>query len=174
MHAFVDETKGNGLIMVSVLAAPDTLPRTRGELCRLRAKGQHRIHFSKEGPPRRRLISSALVKMDLHANVYDARGIRDPVLARQRALEELITDLAGAHSRRLVIEQDESLVASDRAVLYEAVRKHDLHWDFTYVHMKPHQEPLLWAADALAWCLGRGATWAEQVSPLINSTRNVR
>ncbi len=39
----------------------------------------------------------------------------------------------------------------DRRVIAEAVRRCDHHDEFVYDHRPPHTEPLLWAADGLAW-----------------------
>jgi hypothetical protein len=37
----------------------------------------------------------------------------------------------------------------------------------TYEHVLPHEEPLLWLADAVAWCYGAGPRWRPRVeSPI--------
>ncbi|GAA4171023.1 hypothetical protein [Gryllotalpicola koreensis] len=34
-------------------------------------------------------------------------------------------------------------------------------------HLHAADEPLLWASDAIAWCLQRGAAWEARVRPMI-------
>jgi hypothetical protein len=36
-----------------------------------------------------------------------------------------------------------------------------------YEHLKPHEEPLLWVPDAVAWCYGNGGDWRRRVAPLV-------
>ncbi len=53
----------------------------------------------------------------------------------------------------------------------------DLHSSTEYEHAQcciccnktqKHEEPLLWVADAIAWCIQRGQPWANLVVDLID------
>lgn len=173
MHAFVDETKQNGLLIVSTLAEVRHIQQARKVLQAQRAKGQNRIHFKKEDDSRRRAICSALCTLEVQVRVYDATSIRNAVEARTSCLTALVEDLAAVGGRRLTIEQDDSLVASDRRTLYSAVRKFDIADALTYDHMRPNQEPLLWVSDAVAWCVAKGGDWRRRVDPLITTVRKL-
>jgi len=67
-------------------------------------------------------------------------------------LRAVVQDLAAAGGQRLVLEQDDSLTHSDQAVFYSAVRDAGASERLTYHHLPARSEPLLWVADAAAWC----------------------
>jgi hypothetical protein len=81
-----------------------------------------------------------------------------------------VQDLAAANGQRLVLEQDDSLVRSDQAVLYAAVRDVGASQRLTYEHVPARSEPLLWVADAAAWCWSRGGIWLGRLQPIIRHT----
>jgi len=72
-----------------------------------------------------------------------------------------------------VLEQDDSLVRSDQAVLYAAVRDASASGTLTYEHVPARTEPLLWVADAAAWCSSRGAPWPGRLQPIIRYSRTL-
>lgn len=37
----------------------------------------------------------------------------------------------------------------------------------TYEHMRPHEEPILWVSDAVAWAYGAGGDWRRRVTPAV-------
>ncbi|WP_039824879.1 hypothetical protein [Nocardia testacea] len=173
MRAFVDETKQNGLLVVSTVAEARHLKKARQELQEKRAKGQRRIHFTKESDPRRRSICSTLCELEVTVTVYDATRIKSAVEARAACLTAAVEDLAEVGAQRITIEQDDSLVASDRRVLYTAVRKFDVADTLVYEHLQPHMEPLLWVSDAVAWCVMKGGEWRPRVDPIITDVRKL-
>ncbi len=72
-----------------------------------------------------------------------------------------------------MLEQDDSLVRSDQAVLYAAVRDASASRTLTYEHVPARAEPLLWVADAAAWCWSRGAPWPGRLQPIIRHSRTL-
>ena len=71
---------------------------------------------------------------------------------------------------RLIIESREGRDELDRQVLVGQLRgRADA---FLYDHMPPHGDPLLWIADAIAWCSSAAGTWQERIEP-ITSTEDV-
>lgn len=48
VHAYVDETKGRGLVVVAAIAHVRDLQPSRKALVALRLRGQERIHFKSE------------------------------------------------------------------------------------------------------------------------------
>ena len=71
-HAFVDETKAHGLVVVAAVLAPRDLAPARAVMRRLCLPGQARVHFAKERPARRRQIADALAATGARVDVYDA------------------------------------------------------------------------------------------------------
>lgn len=63
---------------------------------------------------------------------------------------------------------------ADKRVLFRDVKRHGVSGTLTYVHESPHQEPLLWIADAVAWSYTRGGDWKRRIQPLIATTRILR
>lgn len=172
-HAFFDESKRHGLLVAAAVVQPCDLAPARTALRRLCLPGQSRLHFTKERDDRRRQILAALVELDVVIDLYDATGIRDQQTARAACLRALVEDLAAAGAHRLVLEQDDSLVRSDQAVLYTAVRAAGAQDQLTYEHVPARSEPLLWIADAAAWCCSRGTPWPDRLQPIIRQIRTL-
>src|SRR5690606_24416162 len=122
-------------MVVAAVADPSSLEHARRTLAGLRMKGQERIHFKSERDSRRRAICSALVTLNVQVRVYHAAGLT-PRLGRPRCLETLVGDLAELPVSRLVLEQDDSTVKSDRRVLFEAAGKHGIREQLTYHHLQ--------------------------------------
>ena len=65
---------------------------------------------------------------------------------------------------RLIIESREGRDELDRQVLVGQLRgRSDA---FLYDHMPPHGDPLLWIADALAWCSSAAGTSRERIEAI--------
>jgi len=163
-HAFVDESKRHGLLVAAAVVQPRDLAPARTALRRLCLPGQSRLHFTKERDDRRRQILTAILSLGVVVDLYDA-GICNQQQARAACLRAVVQDLAAAGAQRLVLEQDDSLVRSDQAVLYAAVRDASASDRLTYEHVPARTEPLLWVADAAAWCWSRGAPCPTGCSP---------
>lgn len=167
VHGFVDESKHRGYYMAAAVFVPHRLASARRDLRALRLPGQQRVHFSKERSARRGEIVRAICRLDVEVRIYDASSHRDQREARTACLRQLVVDLAAAHAQRLVIEQDDSLVVADRADLWAAVRQARVTSTLTYEHLPPRSEPLLWVADAAAWCWARDAHWRARIEPIV-------
>lgn len=166
MHVFVDETKNRGyLIAAAAVLLPDVagVRRTVTELCK---PGQRRIHFTKEKDARRRQIITALAATDVRVEIYDASACHDR-LARARCLEAITEDLAGRGRVRLVLERDDSVLAHDKRVLFDHVRKTGAR-ELEYLFLRAHEECLLSIPDAVAWCWAKGGNWRTAVRPMVD------
>lgn len=161
-HVFVDESKARGYLLVAVAVDDRDVTRLRKTMRSMLLKGQSRIHFRKEQPARRRAILSALGQ-----NPLDITVIRSSLLAENEARNECFTALVtGIHwppSSRLVIEQDDSRIHADRAIVQSALQA--LAGERPRYEVTPsHSEPGLWAADAVGWAIQRGNEWAQRVA----------
>lgn len=163
MRVFVDESERRDYFLCAVLVRGPVEPvRTalRG-LCR---PGQRRIHFAKEQDARRRTVLAELGRMELTARVYCSPGsVRE---SREECIGALVADIAPAGARELTVESRESMNHLDIRVIDAALRKHGTG-ELIYRHLRPHEEPVLWAADAIAWAVGAGGDWRRRVEPLV-------
>jgi hypothetical protein len=164
VQAFVDESKRNGLVLVAAVIAEGHLAASRATMRRLRLPGQSRIHFTKEGHRRRREIAAAICRTGATVSIYDGTTLRDEGSARAACLEQIVADLDAVDCRRLVIEQDDAMLATDQVVLYRQVHKFGATLE--YVHRRPSEEPLLWIADAVAWCWTRAGE-RHRIQPVV-------
>lgn len=72
---------------------------------------------------------------------------------------------------RLVIESNQHQDERDRRVLAKELR-HTIG-TFTYEHLKPAEDPILWVADAVAWCHGAGGDWSRRLRGTIRCVQLV-
>jgi hypothetical protein len=132
--------------------------------------------MKQEQPPRRRAIVSAVVATaGIEVSTYDAaRRCPTERQARAACLSALMADLADdADEIRVVIEQDDTLIASDRKLLYRAAREAGRGDTIHYEHSTAHAEPLLALPDVLAWCWARSGDWRRRITPILTATRTV-
>jgi hypothetical protein len=153
-HIFIDESKRRDYLVVAAIVVPADLRSLRRLVTDLLLPRQRSLHMKDESAGRKKTIAEAFVSAGVEAIVYDAgRSYRTQLQARAACLHLLIDDLATAPDDTLVIiEQDESLVHSDRRLLYEAVRAVDRADSLRYDHRRRDAELLLGIPDAIAWC----------------------
>lgn len=147
---FVDESKAKGYTMVAALVVPGDATSLRRDVRSLVLPGQRRIHFTKEQPERKRLILSRLTAFGAQAQVFHCAA-KSQLLGREACLTGIVAHAAEHAHTKIVIERDESIEKADRQILFREVRRHGLGDILSYAHEVPHQEPLLWVADAIAW-----------------------
>ena len=125
--------------------------------------GQRRWHFVHERDSRRRQILDAILASgQATALIYYGKG-RDTEI-RAESFRRMVDPLIDRHVARLIIESREGRDDLDRQVLVGQLRgRRDA---FLYDHMPPHGDPLLWIADALAWCSSAGGPWQERIDPI--------
>lgn len=172
-HIFVDETKRRGYLLVASAVAPGDLDTTRRMLRGLVLPGQRRLHMKDESNSRKRSIATALVVSGVTATIYDA-GRRHQGERERRAacLTALVVDAAARDDAMLVLEQDDTLVASDRRLLYRATREAGCP-DLRYEHRRAAVEQLLALPDAIAWCWAKGGDWRRRIEPVVTDVREV-
>jgi len=167
-HIYVDETKHRDYLMVAAIVLGENLTSARAVVQELLKPGQRHLHMKDEADGRKETIAKALSAADLHATVYDAGRRRTQVLARAACLSALIDDLATSDIETLIIlDQDESLVQSDRRLLYRAVRAAGREATMRYEHRRATTEHLLGIPDAFAWCWAKGGHWRSHIRPVI-------
>lgn len=169
---FVDESKSKGYTMVAALIEPGDVDRLRRGVRSLVLPGQRRIHFTKEQLGRKRLILSRLTSLGIQAQVFHC-ATKIPTSGRDACLTGIVSHAAQSLDTKIVIERDESIEKADRQILYREVRRHNLDGLLNYAFESPHQEPLLWVADAIAWSYTKGGDWKKRAKPLISGITSV-
>ncbi|MCX6395380.1 MAG: hypothetical protein NTV23_02720 [Propionibacteriales bacterium] len=167
IHAFVDENKVRGFLLVAALVKAGDLAGCRSAMQNLLLPGQRRIHFTKESSSRQRLVRDVVRRLPVEAWMYQAPRSMPEREARALALDALVRDLATVGAHRMVIEQDESVARHDKEVIYQSVRSAGSADHLVYEHLLPHQEPLLWIPDAIAWCWAKAGPWRRSVAALV-------
>lgn len=166
---YVDESKSKGYTMVAAVIAPGGADALKRDLRKLVLPGQSRIHFTKESEARRRLILSRLDGMGIRAQVFHC-ATKDPRVGRELCLSGLVAYAAEHSHDRIVIERDESIMKTDRQVLFREVKRHGLAGALSYEFEVPQADPLLWPADAIAWSYAKGGDWKRRAGALIENT----
>ncbi len=164
---FVDESKSNGFLLAAACYFSRDLDAARKSLRDLLLPGQQRLHFNHEGDVRRRTILATLIRDGAEAVIVQAPRRSTAAEQRRACLEGVLEHAAKLHVTRLHIEQDDSVLAFDKKVVFEAVRALGLDQSFSYGWLRPRQEPLLWAADGFAWAWGRGGQWRSLVADAV-------
>lgn len=159
LHAFVDESVVSTYIVAVALVPAERVAECRRVVRALLRGGQKRLHFSHESDRRRREILTGIERLGVEHRVYTTKKGRN---ARDVCLERLVPDLSAAGVRRLVIERDDSLVTTERRLLFQLCR--DLERDLVYTHLRAKEDLLLCAPDAIAWCWSRGGEWRARVA----------
>lgn len=166
-QAFVDESGRGSSYHVCVVVIGngdvDALRRLVRSFC---LPGQRRWHFVHERDSRRRQIIDALVASgQVTALIYRGKG-RDGEI-RAESFRRMVQPLLDRGVTRLIIESREGRDELDRQVLIGQLRgRADA---LLYDHMPPHGDPLLWIADALAWCSSAEGTWQARIEAISTS-----
>ncbi|RJT76901.1 hypothetical protein D6T63_15625 [Arthrobacter cheniae] len=170
-HVFVDESKAGRYYIAAAVISPADVVATRSAIKSLRHKGSSAVHFKSERDAVRKAFLRGAALTGVKTVVYIVDGKPDKV-ARPACLEALIQDLCEAEAERFVLEQDDSLAATDRRIIHAELKAHG-NTELEYRHMRRTEEPLLWVGDAVAWCFQKGGSWRAEVEPLIGEVRRL-
>ncbi|MDU0294560.1 hypothetical protein [Saccharothrix longispora] len=167
-HAFLDESRrGPTYLVAVVIALPRDLDRTRTALRAKVKPGQRRLHFKKESDARRGEIVALLRDLGVRARVWLCEHPNDQV-ARQACLMAAGRHMLDISAARLVLESCAHQDVLDRHTL-AVLKKKIFHLD--HEHFRPHEDPMLWASDAIAWCYGAGGEWRRRVACLLEDVQ---
>lgn len=168
----MDESKSGRYILAVAVVERSDVSRLRAEVRSLVLPGQSRIHFTKERDQRKRKILSCLIDLGIQAHVFESFE-KSETLARKSCLSALVSFAAQGRHSKIVLERDESIVQSDRRILYQESRLISPTEWLTYELEVPRKEPLLWLADVIAWSYAKGGDWQRRVNPLISGVTKV-
>lgn len=110
--------------------------------------------------------SSRACALEVRVEVWVVRQLPDKE-ARPLTLGALVDAAARAGVGQVVIERDASLESADRRLIAQVLRRRGVA--FEYRHAAPHEHPLLWVSDAVAWCYSNGGDWIRRAEPIVGS-----
>ena len=128
--------------------------------------GQRSIHFVKEAESRRRKLIKEITDLGFSGIRFEAKE-KNQKLARELCIKEIVRFADKNEIRNLAFERDESAVANDEKWLKEEIRETQGIDRLGFVHLNRFEEPLLWVADAIAWCDARGGDWEKRINSSI-------
>lgn len=166
-RVYVDESKARGYYVVATATASGDLRVSERALRDLLKPGQRRIHFKSESDRRRRQILSSMCALDVRVSVWIVKRRSDKE-ARPLSLGALVAEAVESGAALLIIERDESLERADRRLIAEVIRRAGSP-ELQYRHVAPHEHPLLWVSDAVAWCYSNGGDWIRRVDTIVES-----
>ncbi len=112
-------------------------------------------------------ILSRMCALDVRVAVWVVKQLPDKE-ARPLSLGALVEEAARAGVSQLIIERDESLERADRRLIADVLRREGGS-ELLYRHVAPHEHPLLWVSDAVAWCYSNGGDWIRRVEPIVEA-----
>lgn len=171
-HWFIDETSSSVFVVVAATVLPGDVTSLRRAMRSLLRPGQRCLHFTKESDPVRRSALAVVTSGPVSVRIYRAdRKVSMPG-AREACLRAVARDALVLRPQRIVIERDESVQAADERWLREELGpRHNR--DTEFCHLAKHEEPMLWTADAIAWCIQRGQPWTGLIADLDTTTTTV-
>lgn len=160
MIAYIDESKAKNYLLVMNLVLPSEQTYLRRALSAQLLAGQRSFHFTKESNRRRTQLVRHLLGLNFRVVVFSIKGVSNTE-SRKPLIVEACKNIRKFEISNLVFELDQSCYQNDMKLLNEI--RPEVSWD----HRERHQEPLLWVADAVAWCVNRGGEWERMVRPMI-------
>jgi hypothetical protein len=160
---FIDECKQVPFLLVGFVSSNFEQHPMRKRLRTMLLPGQRSLHFKSERERRKKEILKVLLTSGCEVIVVQCQT-KSNVAARMCALDSMINNEKVRSCNLIVIELDETVRLRD----HEFLKRQDSvsEWD----HRQRHEEPLLWVADAVAWCVNRGGEWERMVRPMIVQT----
>ena len=165
---YLDESKAKNYVFIGVLVQDGDAPRLRKRVAALKMPGQRSIHFVNEGDSRRKKLLQEYSELGVVA-VKVVSNRKNKLDAREDCVRALVHLAASMGCHSLVFDRDESVISKDEIWLKSELRKVDKLVPIGFQHLSRHEEPILWVADALAWCDSRGGDWRKRIQPFILS-----
>lgn len=159
-------------MFIGVLVQDGEAPRLRKRVAALKMPGQRSIHFVNEGESRRKKLLQEYSELGIIAvKVVSTR--KNKLDAREDCVRALVNLAASIGCNSLVFDRDESVISKDELWLKSELRKVKNSEPIGFQHLSRHEEPILWVADALAWCDSRGGDWRKRIHSFIFSETEI-
>lgn len=166
-QAFVDESFRRDYLVCAVIVEARQVTSARQQAVQLLRRGQSRVHMAKESAANRRVILARVSNMSVNANVVTVSvADRSQRTARDLCLRRLVIELLDAGVTRMVIESCDQ-DRRDTQVIGDALATAGRTGALEVQHLRPHDEPMLWLPDVIAWAFGNTEPWRRLVAALI-------
>lgn len=164
--AFSNESERGNLMLFGLMTASTAeVIRARRELRALLMPGQRRVHTAKESPRRRRQLLDVVGGLDVATVVFRLRRSAGMHRIDSRALT-LGVGVCGVETKlghQLGARRPgASASRPDRRTIDRAI---GADADLSYDHRPSHDEPMLWAVDAIVWAVGAGGPMFDRIRP---------
>jgi xanthine/CO dehydrogenase XdhC/CoxF family maturation factor len=169
---YLDESKAKNYVFIGILVQAGDAPRLRKRVAALKMPGQRSIHFVNESESRRKKLLQEYSDLGIIAvKVVSTR--KSKLDAREDCVRSLVHLAASMGCNSMVFDRDESVISKDELWLKSELRKVNRREPIGFQHLSRHEEPILWVADALAWCDSRGGDWRKRIQSFIFSEREI-
>jgi len=108
-----------------------------------------------------------IAAMDLKIICERSRGRE--TTARSVCWSRLVPQLVTYGVGELIIERLDGAEQRDRRDISQALARLGSVTPVRYGHVDASTEAALWVADAAAWALGKGGSWADRIRPRLGS-----
>lgn len=173
IEVFVDESKRDDYMLCAAVVASMDVDAARRAMRAMKPPNRGRVHMQSEGAAQKRALLNQFVAAAPVgcAQMWIARlGGRRERDVRDACFRALVAHVVEMGARRIVVEscsqdaQDERVIGASLAAVQAlgAVR---------YDVVRAHEEPLLWAADLVAWAYGAGGAARRAVAELVTVHR---
>lgn len=165
-HVYVDEsTAGDYLLMCAAIMSTDA-PYMRTTMRGLLLPGSRSLHMRKEHKRAARILST-VVDLDPTVAIFRVPRTIAALDARRASVRALAAMACHLRADRVVFDTIDSMVARDRSWVIDGVHSAgEPTPPFSYHHLRRHEEPLLWIADAVGWAWARGGQYRREVEPI--------
>ena len=172
MHIYVDESKSKAYIFAAVIIEPGKVSTFRKSMRNFLMPRQGHIHFVNESHARRKKILTHLSDFGVRARIYRTTGL-NPIIARGVCMSALMDDLVELSATKLVFELEESALKSDENLLRQGLLKRGIKKQVEFCHVLKSEEPIVWAADAIAWSFARGDDFRKRALKVIEKVIDI-
>lgn len=161
-NLYVDESvRGDRYLLAAVAVRTADVATARSALRARLRPAQRRLHFATERPDLALGHLEAIGALPLWAAIAEGDWRTEPGQAatRRRLLAALLDAALPSGVQNVVLDRWDAQDRVDTPVLLAARHRHDVP-ALRFDHLRSADHELLWAADGVAWAMGRGGRWA--------------
>ena len=170
-NAYIDESmRDDDYLVACVLVRANDVAAVRSALRSRLRTAQQRLHFTSEQPNVALRHLLAIAEMPVISVVASRAWTldRSPAVTRQMLLTAVLDHVLPSGVGDLVLDRWQGARLVDDPVLRAARRRHPQSAHMRFDHMPSRDHEILWAADGVAWAVGRGGKWAAAVGPVVH------
>jgi hypothetical protein len=160
---FVDESKANGFRFAIAQIENDEVETVRRAVKRIAAPHARRFHSTHESTAAKRRALDVVARLPITFAVVEVLSTRPWPGPREDGVAWVMTHAATAGAARVVFERDDANLARDRRAATAALVLVPDDRRPAFVHLRAHEEPLLWIPDLIVWAWSKPTTWRHSL-----------